>query len=188
MSLEYNINTYNYLLTKEFYEGFTKIFPKDICEVILEWYFGRIARIKWYNSSIHDDIKDHAHGRFTSWILHNSSRIGNSDQNILTFLKDNKRFLKQQIPIAINWYYDCRCCQRHQVHKPCICNMGYGDELCIVTKPEAFLHSWGLNNNCQCQCRHNARWLARSWLQIVNLEKERGNDILRDHHLFRRFR
>lgn len=163
MSLEYNVNTYKYLLTKDFYSGFSKIFPEDICEIILELYFGRIARIKWYNSSIHDEIKDCSHHRLTEWLLHNTSRIGNNNQNILTFLKDNKTFLKKQIPIAMNWYYDCRCCQRHQIHKPCITE----NELCIVTKPEAFLYREHHYDDCHCQCRHNARYLARDRKSVV---------------------
>ena len=184
MALTHNKYTTKYLLTKQFYNGFCKIFPKEICEVILDIYFGRIARIRWYNSPLHDHIKERSHRRLTEWILWNSSTVGNAPDKITTFLKINKSYLKNQIPNAMNWYYDCQCCQRHQVQKPCICN----GELCIVTKPEAFFCRDNHNHDCQCDCRHRARWLARCWMQIMNIEKERQIDILRDYHLFRRFR
>lgn len=183
MALIHNKHTTKYLLTKQFYNGFCKVFPKEICEVILDMYFGRIARIRWYNSPLHDHIKERSHKRLTEWILWNSSTVGNSPDSVTTFLKLNKSYLKNQIPNAINWYYDCQCCQRHQVHKPCIAD----GELCIVTKPQAFFCRDN-HNNCQCDCRHKARWLARCWMQIMNIEKERQTDILRDYHLFRRFR
>ena len=184
MALSHNKHTTKYLLTKQFYNGFCKVFPKEICEVILDMYFGRIARIRWYNCPLHDHIKERSHKRLTEWILWNSSTVLNSPDSITTFLKLNKSYIKNQIPNAMNWYYDCQCCQRHQVQKPCIVD----GELCIVTKPQAFFCRDNHNHNCQCDCRHRARWLARCWMQIMNIEKERQTDILRDYHLFRRFR
>ena len=186
MALSHNKHTTKYLRTKQFYNGFSKVFPKEICEVILDMYFGRIARIRWYNSPLHDHIKQHSHNRFTEWIVWNSTTnmLRQRRETIETFIKNNKSYLKNQIPNAMNWYYDCRCCQRHQVQKPCIC----GGELCIVTKPEAFFCRDNHNHDCQCDCRHRARWLARCWMEIMNIEKGRQTDVLRDYHLFRRFR
>lgn len=176
MSLKHNPQTTKYLVTKQFYNGFTKVFPKEICEEILHIYFGRIARIRWYNSPLHDCIKECSHGRLTDWInAHRDHRI--------TFLKNNKTYLKKQIPVAIKWYYECTCCQKHQVQKPCIINNG----LCIITKPEAFFCGEQYNNECECVCRHKGRWLARTWMELMNIEKKRQTNILRDRNLFRRF-
>ena len=98
MALSHNKHTTKYLLTKQFYNGFCKVFPKDICEVILDMYFGRIARIRWYNSPLHDHIKECSHKRLTEWILWNSSTVGNAPDQITTFLKINKSYLKISNP------------------------------------------------------------------------------------------
>lgn len=184
MALSHNKNTTRYLVTKQFYNGFCSVLPKEVCEIILDIYFGRIARIRWYKSSIHDDIKERSHARLIEWILEKTSCVRNCDKKITTFLKNNKTFLKYQISNAMNWYYECNCCKRHQVHKPAMDL----DELYIVTKPQAFFCRDHDNHTCHCDCRHKARWLSRTWLQIMNIEKDRPIDVLRDIHLFRRLR
>ena len=190
MAFTYNPNTAHYLVTKQFYNGFSKVLPKDICEIILEMYFGRVARIRWYNSYIHDHIKHVAHRNFVEKQIIPSNRMYSDDDDDAAeaaaaanraFIVENMTYLKRQIPKAVNWYHDCRCCQRHQIQKPMFTDE---DELTIVTKPEAFYSSEQHNHGCCCKCRHNSRWLARTWMRMINMEKHRESNPSRDFRLY----
>lgn len=182
MSFSHNPVTTKYLVTKQFYNGFCRIFPKEICEMILDIYFGSIARIKWCNSNIKYRIKYASFNRFGDWLSH-FFYIRRSQQQVTTFMNNNKNFIKKQIPIVVNWYYDCKCCQKHQIQKPYFNDK---DELCIITKPEAFsmLFHERHHENCYCDCRHKSRFLARTWLKIMNFEKKRNLKRIRDSYLF----
>ena len=172
MALNHNKHTAKYLLTKQFYNGLEKIFPKGICEIILDMYFGRIARVRWYNSRLHDNIKECYHKKFFEWLDKNTSY-----EKRPTFLKNNKNFLKIQIPISIKRFYDCECCLRHQIEKPII----FENELFIITKPKVYDYpDCELRYKCNCPCRYKARHLARDWMEIINIEKERETDYERD--------
>jgi len=177
MALNHNKHTAKYLLTKQFYNGFQNVFPKGICEIILDMYFGRIARVRWYNSRLHDNIKECYHKKFFEWLDKNTSY-----KKRPTFLKNNKEFLKIQIPISMKRYYDCECCLRHQVLKPYI----FENELFMVTKLKVYDDTgFDIKYNCYCACRHLARNLARDWMEIINIEKERETDYERDFLLLK---
>ena len=174
MALNHNKHTTKYLVTKQFYNGFQKFFPKGICEIILDMYFGRIARIRWYNCRLHDNIKEFYHKKFFEWL---DKYENTSTEKRPTFLKNNKNFLKIQIPISIKRYYDCECCLRHQVQKPYIVE----NELIIVTKPRVYDDTgFDIKYNCYCTCRHKARYLSRYWNEIINMETGRETDYERD--------
>lgn len=179
MALIHNPDTTRYLVTKQFYNGFSKVFPKEICEIILDMYFGRISRIRWYNSYIHDHIKLFANRRFVN--THIIPALGSDDDSNHAFIVENMTYLKNQIPKTVNWYHHCNCCQRHQIQKPMFTDE---DELSIVTKPEAFYSSEQYNHACCCRCRHNSRWMARTWMQIINIEKQRASNMHRDYKLY----
>ncbi len=57
------------------------------------------------------------------------------------------RFAEQ---VKLNNLSQCNCCLRHQINKP------------FELKPWVELHpTYNLDNPCQCDCRHKARWICR---------------------------
>ena len=53
-------------------------------------------------------------------------------------------------------YFNCHCCLRHQVNKPAWIQAGWIETECkqSVYKKSEFLE-------CECDCRHELRWMAR---------------------------
>ena len=118
-----------------------KHLPADISHDILCMVFQMEHRDKVQRSHLLKDVVATAH-------LNNL--LGDSD-----------------LETTINHYYNCDCCIRHQIRKPCITPEG----LSIMTKPCVFKQSvyddvdeYG-EAYCQCKCRHLARWHTRSWLK-----------------------
>lgn len=190
MAFSYHKQGTNYLKTNQFYNGFNKIFPMEICEHILDTYFGYVSRCQYYNSYMHDRIKEKAHGHFVKWIVKKKQDYADLVSNtpdVLPeqFLKKYKKYFIHQIPLAVNWYYHCNCCIRHQIQKAYFdhTNCHYG-ELSIVTKPQAFIYTPRQNCHCDCDCRHCGRLLSRIWLELYRHEKQnRSFNYFRDQRL-----
>ena len=118
-----------------------KHIPTDISHDILCMVFQMEHRDKVQRSHLLKDVVATAHRK---------GLLGDSD-----------------LETTINHYYNCDCCIRHQIRKPCITPEG----LSIMTKPCVFKQSvyddvdeYG-EPYCKCTCRHLARWHTRSWLK-----------------------
>ena len=192
MQFTYNRQGTKYLTTSQFYNGFKKIFPTEICEKILDIYFGHVSRCKYYNACMQDEIKEKVYHYFVNWILYKSRdyTIPPSDTPDVVsadFVKKYMRYLIHQIPLVTNWYYHCNCCLRHQIQKAHF-DFTYDDrgELSITTKPQVFIYTPRDDDHCCCNCRHNGRFLARVWMQIKRQEHGENSTFhyIRDHRLF----
>ena len=115
--------------------------PSDVASNILLDVFHMEHRDKVQRSQLLKSVVDTAHRK---------NLLGDSD-----------------LETTVNHYYNCDCCIRHQIRKPCITP----DGLTIITKPCVFKQSeyddvdqYG-EAYCQCKCRHLARWHTRKWLE-----------------------
>ena len=54
----------------------------------------------------------------------------------------------------------CECCTRHQINKP--------NKLGVLPQRKAFLLEDHSENECNCNCRHKARFICIDYIQMIN--------------------